>query len=223
MANHADVISMSLGTIVDLSTSEGAGLKAAVDRVTYAASQSGLVLVAAAGNDGWDLSNPRFVELPAQARNVLAIVASTNPACAQNTDPSATCMAGPVGLAYYSNHGAPLQALAAPGGSYPPGQDFAVSGWVRGACSSGKPSTTTGVPSDPAHSFGCFNLGHTPYVQAMGSSAAAPLAAGVAALLRSAHPTWTSAAIISAMRNSASHPPALPVGQIDAAAALAIP
>jgi subtilisin family serine protease len=221
MANHADIISMSLGVTVDLTTGEGAGLKAAMDRVTYAASQAGIVLIGAAGNDGYDLSNPRFIELPAQARNVLSIVASTNPDCAQNTAALATCVPGPISLAYYSNFGAPLNALAAPGGSYPMGEDTAISGWIRGACSSGKPATLDGPPVDAFHSYGCFNLGHTDYVQAMGTSAATPLAAGVAALLRAAHPDWSAAQVIASLRSTAVQLPGAPVGQIDASLAIA--
>jgi len=222
IANHADIISLSVGATVDLTTGEGAGLKAAFDQITNDAEQAGAVIVASAGNDGLDLSNPRYVELPAQSSGVLAIAASTNPACAQNTAAGAACTPGPIVLAYYSNHGAPLNALAAPGGSYPEGGDLAVSGWVRGACSSGKPSTVDGPPTDSGHSFGCFNFGHTPYVQAIGTSASAPLAAGAAALLRAAHPGWTAAAIISTLRSTAIPSPLLPVPQINAAAALAV-
>jgi subtilisin family serine protease len=218
LAQHADVISMSLGSMVDLSTGDGAGLKALFDQVTYAAAQAGAVLIAAAGNDGFDFSNPRYIELPAQGRSVLAVVASTNPACAENIQAGAACVAGAVTLPYYSNYGAPLAALAAPGGSLPAGADDAVSGWVRGACSSGKAGTADGLPSDAAHSFGCFNLGHTAYVQAMGTSAAAPLAAGVAALLKAAHPAWDAAAIVAAMRSSAVATASLPYPQVNAGA-----
>jgi subtilisin family serine protease len=221
IANHADVISMSLGATIDLATGDGAGVKAAFDRITYAAAQAGTVLVAAAGNDGYNLSNPRYIEIPAQSRGVLAVVASTNPDCMEDTNSGASCTPGPPSLAYYSNYGAPLNALAAPGGSYPSGGDMAVSGWVRGACSSGLPNTQDGLPNDQAHSFGCFNLGHTAYVQAIGTSAAAPLVAGAAALLRAAHPEWDSATVVTALRTAAA--PAttrLPIPQINLPSAL---
>jgi len=222
ISNHADVISMSLGTIVDLTSSDGPGLLAAFNQVTAAATQANVVVIASAGNDGFNLANTRYIDLPAQSEGVLAIVASTNPACAQITTGSAlaTCAPGPIELAYYSNYGAPLNALAAPGGSYPDGGDTAVSGWVRGACSSGKPNTTDGLPSNPNQSFGCFDLGHTAYLQAIGTSASAPLAAGVAALLRAAHPDWSATTIVSAMRSSAVTLSSLYVPQVDAATAL---
>jgi subtilisin family serine protease len=224
ISNHADVISLSFGLIVDVSTGDGAGVKAAFDRVAYAAMRTGAVLVAAAGNDGYNLSNTRYIEIPAQSRGVLAVVAATNSDCMENTRSGAACIPGPPSLAYYSNYGAPLDALAAPGGSYPSGGDMAVSGWVRGACSSGLPNTTDGLPIDSGHSFGCFDIGHAAYVQAIGTSASAPLVAGAAALLRAAHPDWDSIKIVDTLRSTATlATPALPIPEVNLTNALAAP
>ena len=211
---HADVINLSLGTLVDLETGDGAGLQAAFDRATYAATEAGAVVVASAGNDGLDLDNPRYIELPAQARGVLAVVASTNPACAEDLAAGAACAPGPVTLPYYSNYGAPLNAVAAPGGSYPAGPETGLSGWVLGACSNGLADTADGPPGDGAHSFGCFNLGHTAYVQAMGTSASAALVSGAAALVYAANPGWSADQVAAALRSSAASVPSLPAAPV---------
>jgi subtilisin family serine protease len=107
-------------------------------------------------------------------------------------------------MAFYSNYGTTLQAVAAPGGSYPEdASGIGVSGFVRGACSTGLPNTQDGLPSQSGHSFGCFGLGHVEYVEAIGTSASAPLTAGVAALLKGANPSLTPAQLAAALRNSA--------------------
>jgi subtilisin family serine protease len=226
VANHADIIALSLGTLVDTSTGEGAGLKAAFDQATYAATQAGSVVIAALGNDGLDLSTGTLVELPAEARGVLAITASTNPDCAENLTAGATCAAGPVTRPYYSNYDAGLNAIAAPGGSYPEGPATAgttsQTGWIMGACSSGLTNTTDGLPVN-GQSLGCFDLGHTQYVQAMGTSASAALAAGAAALLRAARPDLTAAQIVDALRSSATPAASMKEPQLNLAAALALP
>ncbi len=220
IAQKADVIVLSVSLTVDLYSGDSAGLKASFDRVTHAAANAGAVLVSAVGNDAFDLSNPRYVEIPAQSRDVLAVVASTNPACAENLNGGSTCAPGPVTRPYYSNYGTGLNAVSAPGGSYPMGGDEAVSGWVRGACSNGLPNTADGVPSDANHSEGCFGLGHTQYVQAIGTSASAPLVAGVAALVRAAHPDWSAGIVLAALRASAAATATMSYGVVDAAKAL---
>ncbi len=225
VTNHADVIQLSLGTLVDITTGDGAGWQAQFNRVTNAAAQAGSVLVAALGNDGLDLSttgpNPQYIELPAQSRSVLAVTASTNPACAENLAANAPCAAGPVTRPYYSNHSSTLAVIAAPGGSYPEGADTAISGYVRGACSSGLPNTIDGLPGAGSQSFGCFGLGHTPYVQAFGTSASAALVAGAAALLHAARPNLSATQIISTLQASATTTSSMAEPQLNLAAALA--
>ncbi len=221
IAHHANVVSLSLGTLVDTSTGDGAGWKAEFDAATYAAAQAGTVIVAALGNDGLDLSNGTLMELPAQARSVLPVVASTNPACAENLAAGAVCAAGPVAQASYSNFGV-AGAIAAPGGSYPQGSTTnGVTGFVRGACSSGLRNTSDGLPANGG-SFGCFGLGHAQYVQAIGTSAAAPLVAGAAAILIAAHPNWTAAQTVSALRTSAAAQPGLAEPVLSLPAALTL-
>jgi len=224
VANHADIISLSLGTLIDLSTGDGAGWKSQFDAVTRAAAQSGTVIVAALGNNGTSLPNGTLIELPAEAASVLPVVASTNPACAENLATNATCTPGPITRPYYSNYGDP-NAIAAPGGSYPEGSTTdpanSTSGYIMGACSSGLANTTDGLPAN-GQSFGCFNLGHTQYIQAMGTSASAPLVAGAAAILRAANPTWTAAKIISTLQTSATRLPTITTPVLNLPAALAL-
>ena len=226
LAQKADIIDLSLGTVVDLSTGEGAGWKAAFDQITYAATQSGAVLIAAAGNDSLNLSSGSLIELPAQARGVLPVVASTNADCAENLTAGATCAPGPITRPFYSNYGTNLDAIAAPGGSYPEGPQeesaTGASGWISGACSSGLANTTDGLPANGA-SFGCFNQGHAAYAQAMGTSASAALVAGAAAILRATHPAWTATQLIDALRSSATPSASLTEPQLNLPAALALP
>jgi lantibiotic leader peptide-processing serine protease len=204
-AQGADVISLSLGGLIDSYSGEGAGLIAAFNRAAYMATSNGSLLIAAVGNNAQSLDNNRYVEMPAQAEDVLAVLASTNPQCAQTQTAGSPCTAGPVSLANYSNYGVTLQAVAAPGGSNPTGpvNGTGVTGYIRGACSSGLAGTVDGLPSSSGHSLGCFNLGHTAYVEAVGTSASAPLVAGVAALLKAASPQLTPQQIANLIRTSA--------------------
>jgi subtilisin family serine protease len=222
-AQHADIISISAGGLLDSASGEAEGTISAFNRAAYNATQAGALVIAAAGNDGESLDNNQYIEMPAQAEDVLAVVASTNPQCAQNENSGATCEPGAVFLAYYSNYGTTLQAVAAPGGSYPVGTTTGISGFVRGACSTGLPGTQDGLPSKHGLSFGCFGFGHTPYVEAIGTSASAPLVAGVAALIKGANPALSPAQIAALLRSTAQPLPApsgVALNMVNAAAAL---
>lgn len=117
-----------------------------------------------------------------------------------------------------------------PGGSYPEGATVSAagqasagaSGWIVGACSSGLTNTTDGLPADGG-SFGCFNLGHAQYVQAMGTSASAALAAGAAAILRAARPDLTPEQIVSTLLSTATQLSSMQEPELKLAAAIAQP
>ena len=85
----------------------------------------------------------------------------------------------------------------------------------------GKPATLLGPPADANHSEACFGLGQVAYVQAMGTSASAPLTAGVAALIRAAHPSWSATDVVAALRGSATSLPNFIAPQVSAVQALA--
>ncbi len=191
------VISMSLGGFADLSNRDDHAIYVALVRATNFAYNHGSILFAAAGNNGLNLDKiGSFVEIPGQLPHVIAVVATTNPACAENLTPGATCAPGPEGLAFYSNFGTSINALAAPGGSLPAGSAIGKTGFVRGACGPGKASNNFSK---------CFTLGNVYYVRAIGTSAATPLAAGAAALVLSVLPGLSPSMLQTILQQSATN------------------
>jgi len=221
----ADVISMSLGGFVprNLHGGAGAAIWSTFNRVGNFARSHGAIVFAAAGNAALNLDRiGPFVLLPAEAAGVIPVIATTNPALFPPTPPvRQPCTVGADCLAFYSDFGTKLGGLSAPGGDLPSGRcAFSGSpclptGFVRGGCSSGlvgtvppDPSATFDVGGPPAGtSFGCFSFTglaqHAWYVQAVGTSAATPLAAGVAALVKSANPGLNPAQIRTIMQQTA--------------------
>jgi lantibiotic leader peptide-processing serine protease len=221
----ADIISMSLGGAVprNIPGGLGAAIWSAFNRVTNFVTSRGSLILAAAGNAATDLNRiGPVVVLPAESPHVIAVVATTNPMLFPPTPPARqACSAGADCLAFYSDFGSSLHGLAAPGGDLPSGGcAFAGSpclptGFVRGACSPGVPGTVNPVPAGypetgppPAGtSWGCFSFvgaaQHAWYVQAIGTSAATPIAAGAAALVKSANPTLNPAQIRTILEQSA--------------------
>lgn len=205
----ADVVNMSLGGFVPRNFPGGgdAALWAAFNRVTNFATSNGVVLVGSAGNSALDLDALfSFIHLPSASPNVITVMATTNPALLAPTPPRRQpCAEGEDCLAFYSNFGSSQHGLSAPGGDLPAGDAPGPTGFVRGACSPGIPETTTGLPPDG--SFGCFSFdaatNHRWYVQAIGTSAAAPHVAGAAALLKAADPGLSPAQIRTILQQTA--------------------
>jgi subtilisin family serine protease len=201
----------------------GGAFWSAFNRVATFVTANGSLILAAAGNEGTDLSRiGPLVTLPAQAASVTPIVATTNPALLPPTPPTRQpCSAGDDCLAYYSDFGSNLRALAAPGGDLPVGgcafSGFPClpTGFVRAACSAGLPDTVSPVsagypasgPPPEGTSWGCAAFSgaaqHAWYRQVVGTSAATPLAAGVAALVKSMDPSLTPAQIRAILQQTA--------------------
>ena len=161
---NADVINMSLGGYAQETNPANAPLLSALQGVIDLARQSGVMVVAAAGNDGLNMGTIRealgVIHIPAQMRGVIS-VGATGPYRQKNFDL----------LTDYSNFG-PLDGLdlVAPGGNggLPEGarEDFIISACSRfalgGACANGRT-----------------------YLFGNGTSFAAPLVAGAAAVVES--------------------------------------
>lgn len=246
---RADVISMSLGGFVPRNIPGGAGaaIWSAFNRVGNFANSHGAIVFAAAGNSALNLDRIQaFVELPSEASNIISVMATTNPALFPPTPPARQpCSNGADCLAFYSDFGSKLHGLSTPGGDFPPfgcafsGSPCMPTGFVRGACSSGLPGTTipnpatfpSAGPPPVGTSFGCFSFAgpaqHAWYVQAIGTSAATPIAAGAAALVKSANPSLSPAQIRTILQQTAQHIGTKPgyselfnFGLVDAAAAV---
>jgi subtilisin family serine protease len=101
-----DIANLSLNAIFDRQHSGAGPLIAALNRAINHATAAGVLVISAAGNDAIDLDG-RFVSLPAQSGNGMA-VSATGPVGLANFDR----------LASYSNYGRSVIDVAAPGGDF---------------------------------------------------------------------------------------------------------
>ncbi|MGD9489910.1 MAG: S8 family serine peptidase [Calditrichaceae bacterium] len=184
----ADVINMSLsGSFPQNLGREAAELKVAINRATTYAYQKGTTVIAAASNDALDRDHDKsLLILPADGPNVIQI-SSTAP-IGWAVDPTTDL---DVFASSYSNYGQSAIDFAAPGGNfvYPGNESCTVAGITR-----------------PCWVFDfVFSTGSSgSWYWSVGTSMAAPHAAGVAALIigqngGSMHP----AQVESVMRRSA--------------------
>ncbi len=165
----ADVINMSLAAYFPKHLPGGGQLVAALNRATNFANSNGVLVVASAGNQGVDLDGDKnFTHIPSQSANVLS-VGATGPINQVNFDQ----------LAFYTNFGVSGVDVMAPGGNFQPG-GVNLDG-IRSVCSTF--SIFFPVCGTPHPSGNGWNL-----VGGIGTSFAAPHAAGTAAVVKSDFP-----------------------------------
>jgi lantibiotic leader peptide-processing serine protease len=192
----AHVVNLSLSTQLVRSGSVAAHWAVAISRATGYAAKQGALVVASAGNSYVDLDHTaNLLVVPAQSTGVVAVSAVTPvgwavPGAAQDFDRPTT----------YSNHGSSAIGVAAPGG------DTAFPG--EGECD--RPLAPSGVLTLPCWLFDLViapasgeGRGHDSYEFTLGTSAAAAMMSGVAALVVGKHGRLTPANLRALLEKTA--------------------
>jgi subtilisin family serine protease len=184
-----------------------AGQRAIIKELQAAAryaQQRGVVIVAAAGNEGQDLGHPTIDDISPDWPLDSAIVREVRNNCrvapAELPGVVTVSASGVNTLASYSNFGSPVD-VTAPGGDAPqtPSTVFG-----RGRILAGWSSTdATGLWEALAGANRAVESGGGRYVWISGTSMASPHAAGVAALIRQMHPGMPQNAVAALLRSSA--------------------
>ncbi len=184
--------------------------KAIIQAITTAAQyaeQRGVVLVAAAGNEGIDLNHPVTDEISPDFPPGAAVPRPVNNSCVVlPTEIPGVVVVTATGaqnlLAWYSTYGNTTDVTAPGGSRFQTPTPNAARGRVLAPYSSTAGDLATQPPGrivvDPAGNF---------YAWLNGTSMAAPHAAGVAALIRAAHPGMPQGAVVAALRNTATKQP----------------
>ena len=192
----ANIINMSLGGAFDRQGRDAAQLAVALSRATTYAYQQGVTVIASAGNSATDLDHTNNLStVPAQSTHVIAVAATGPLGFAVGYPNGATNFSRP---ASYTNFGQSAISFGAPGG------DFALPG--NALCS---------VPRIPSGSVvtACWvfdmvispasRTTNTGYSFAAGTSMAAPIVAGVAALIIGKNGPISPAQVEAILRRSA--------------------
>jgi subtilisin family serine protease len=201
--HHLDVLTMSFFADPWLfncrNDADQRAIVTAIGRASRYAQQNGVVMLAAEGNEAIDLTHPVTdtispdfppgSELTRDVGNNCLVLPVELPGVVGVT------AIGPSGvLSFYSSYGASTADVTAPGGSS--GQAPNPFGRVLAAWSSTGPAI--GIAGRDVQ-----DAGGAVYAWVQGTSMATPHAAGVAALIRAAHPDMSVGAVQARLQNTA--------------------
>jgi subtilisin family serine protease len=217
---HLDVVNMSFFADPWLfncrNDKEQKAIIQAISAAARYAQQRGVLLVAAAGNDGINLSHPTVDEISPDFPPGAATTRPVNNSCVVlPTELPGVVVVTATGaenlLAWYSTYGNATD-VTAPGGSRFQTTPLDT---ARGRVLSTYSATASDLADEAALGRLVQDSSGNYYAWLNGTSMAAPHVAGVAALIRAAHPGMPQGAVAALLRNTASAqpcPPALDPG-----------
>ena len=209
---HLDVVNMSFFADPWLfncrNDKEQKAIVQAISAAARYAEQRGVLLVAAAGNDGIDLSHPTVDEISPDFPPGAAVTRPVNNSCVVlPTELPGVVVVTATGaenlLAWYSTYGNATD-VTAPGGSRFQTPTFDPN---RGRVLSTYSSTASDLDLEAALGRLVQDANGNYYAWLNGTSMAAPHVAGVAALIRGAHPGMSQGAVAALLRRTATAQP----------------